>query len=404
MAEAAEIPYGGYWSTPFAKWQGSLQHLHSVEFAARVAEAALSGRDIPSDTFDYGVLGITVPQHRSFYGASWLFGMLGAGGFAGPTISQACATGARSLLAATQELTDGGATAALVITCDRTSNGPHVYYPAPRGPGGTGVHEDWVLDNFSCDPSGNHSMLQTAENVARRHDISTSEQHDVVLRRYEQYTDALADDHAFQKRYMELPFEVPKPNFRGTAATLEGDEGVFETSREKMDSLRPVLEGGTVTFAGQTHPADGNASVIVATPARAREISLDRNIRIRLLGFGSARTELGFMPEATVPAAKKALDAAGVTVDQLKAIKSHNPFAVNDIYFSRTLGVDVDKMNNYGSSLIWGHPQAPTGMRSIIELIEELVSIGGGSGLFTGCAAGDTAMAIVVKVDERPTD
>jgi acetyl-CoA acetyltransferase len=58
-------------------------------------------------------------------------------------------------------------------------------------------------------------------------------------------------------------------------------------------------------------------------------------------------------------------------------------------------------MNNYGSSLIWGHPQAPTGARSIIELIEELVIGGGGIGLFTGCAAGDSAMSVIVKVSDR---
>ncbi|MCQ3954745.1 MAG: thiolase family protein, partial [Chloroflexi bacterium] len=56
------------------------------------------------------------------------------------------------------------------------------------------------------------------------------------------------------------------------------------------------------------------------------------------------------------------------------------------------------KMNNYGSSLIWGHPQGPTGMRLVIELIEELVLLGGGYGLFTGCAAGDTAAALVLEV------
>jgi acetyl-CoA acetyltransferase len=83
----------------------------------------------------------------------------------------------------------------------------------------------------------------------------------------------------------------------------------------------------------------------------------------------------------------------------VKAIKTHNPFAVNDVYFAREMGIKKEAMNNYGSSLIWGHPQGPTGMRLVIELIEELTLLGGGYGLFTGCAAGDTAAAIVVKVD-----
>ncbi|HZN55945.1 MAG TPA: hypothetical protein VFB67_11575, partial [Candidatus Polarisedimenticolaceae bacterium] len=80
------------------------------------------------------------------------------------------------------------------------------------------------------------------------------------------------------------------------------------------------------------------------------------------------------------------------------AIKTHNPFAVNDVYLAKTLGLTIDGFNNYGSSLIFGHPQAPTGMRLIIELIEELEMAGGGYGLFVGCAAGDTAAAFVVKV------
>ncbi|MDP7544912.1 MAG: hypothetical protein QGG31_03990, partial [Anaerolineales bacterium] len=63
--------------------------------------------------------------------------------------------------------------------------------------------------------------------------------------------------------------------------------------------------------------------------------------------------------------------------------------------------VEKEAMNNYGSSLIWGHPQGPTGMRLIMELIEELALLGGGYGLFTGCAAGDTAAAIVLRVDGK---
>ena len=84
----------------------------------------------------------------------------------------------------------------------------------------------------------------------------------------------------------------------------------------------------------------------------------------------------------------------------MHAIKTHNPFAVNDVLFAREMDVDLDAVNNFGSSLVWGHPQAPMGTRSIIELIEELALRGGGDGLFTGCAAGDTAMAVVLRVGD----
>jgi acetyl-CoA acetyltransferase len=79
-------------------------------------------------------------------------------------------------------------------------------------------------------------------------------------------------------------------------------------------------------------------------------------------------------------------------------VKSHNPFALNDIVFSRETGFPLERMNNYGCSLVWGHPQGPTGLRAIIELIEELALRGGGIGLFHGCAAGDTAMAVVLEI------
>ena len=154
MAYKAEIPYGAYWSTPFARWQGSFSNLHSLEFAAYVARKELGKRNIDPALFDYGVLGMSVPQKYSFYGAPWVMGMIGASQAGGPTLMQACATGVRTLLAATQEIEAGMATAALAINCDRTSNGPHLYYPNPRGPGGTGAAENWVMDNFGCDPLG----------------------------------------------------------------------------------------------------------------------------------------------------------------------------------------------------------------------------------------------------------
>ena len=401
MAYRAQIPYGAYWSTPFAKWQGSLANLNSLEFAAHVAKRELDKRSIAPETFDYGVLGMTVPQHHSFYGLPWLMGLIGAGKVGGPTINQACATGTRALLAAAQEIESGLAESALVVTCDRTSNGPHVYYPNPRGPGGTGGAEDWVLDNFSCDPLGRHAMIDTAENVAGKHQISTEQQHALVLRRRAQYQDALADDRAFQKRYMTLPFEVPAPNYRKVAGTLDGDEGTVESSEEGLAKLRPLRDGGSVTFGAQTHPADGSAAVVVTTPERARDLSSDPKVAVEILGFGLARTELAYMPEATVPAARRALEQAGRAIADMDAIKSHNPFAVNDIVFAKETGADLEAMNNYGCPLIWGHPQGPTALRAIIELIEELAIRGGGTGLFEGCAAGDTAMAAVLRVKDR---
>jgi acetyl-CoA acetyltransferase len=392
------IPYGAYWSTPFTRWQGSLADLHSLKFAAATGAKVAKDKKWPLEKLDHAVLGFTVPQDQCFFGAPWVMSMMGAPNVTGPTVMQACATSARALHLATGELRNGRAGASMVVTCDRTSNGPVVLYPNPRAPGGAAEVENWVLDNFSEDPNTRLAMVDTAENCARDWQISTQEQHDVVAMRYDQYRDALKDDAAFLRRFMTLPFSVPDQKFRKDIATLAGDEGIHDTNAEALKKLKPVKQGGTVTFGGQTHPADGNAGMVLTTREKAGDFTDQPGIEIRILGFGQGRERIAYMPAAPVKAAKHALDAAGLSVDKIDVFKSHNPFAVNDIVFSRETGIDTKKMNNYGCSLVFGHPQGPTGMRLIIEMIEELVMRGGGNGLFHGCAAGDSAMAVVISV------
>jgi acetyl-CoA acetyltransferase len=397
--DSVYIPYGGYWSTPFVRWQGNFSHLHPIRFAADVAQRALRERDIAPETFDTLFLGMTVIAEHSFYGAPWLAGLIGAAGISGPTINQACATSARVLASAAYEVESDAGRSILAITCDKTSNGPHIYYPNPLAPGGKGESEEWVWDNFNCDPYAQNAMIETAENVAAESGISWEEQNAVALLRYQQYQDALKDDAAFHRRYMVTPLDVKDLSGRKVLAAVTDDEGVYPTTAAGLASLRPVKQGGTVSFGTQTHPADGNSSVVITSRERARELSRDRSIEIQVLGFGQARAKKGFMAQATVPAARSALNAAGVSLSNIKALKTHNPFAVNDIYLARELGIPLESFNNYGCSLIFGHPQGPTGMRLAIELIEELALLGGGYGLFTGCAAGDTGAAIVLRVD-----
>ncbi len=391
----AYIPYGTYWSTPFCRWQGALAEQNSVELAARTAGRFLAGRGIGADHVDGLVLGVTVPQHRSFYGGPWSAVLAGLPGVTGPMVSQACATSARALYEAAAEIETGVRSGVLALTCDRTSNGPHVYYPSPAGVGGRGATEEWVWDNFNADPNTGKAMLMTAEAVAKKAGISKEEQDALTLLRSEQYQAALADDRAFQRRYM-FGAEIPKG--RKQTVTIDADEGVFPTTKEGLAGLKPVLPDGTVSFGTQTYPADGNAGMLVTTKERAQALSKDGGPLVRVVSFGDARVEKGFMPMAVVPAARKALERAGIAAKDCAAIKTHNPFAVNDVFLSRELGIPAESFNRYGSPLVYGHPQGPTGMRVMVEMIEELALRGGGYGLFSGCAAGDTAMAVVLQV------
>lgn len=394
------IPYGAYWTSPFCAWQGNFATLAPIPFAAELTARALAEHGIAPGEVDGMCLGTTVPSKGSFYGAPWFAGLSGLCTLSGPTINQACATSVRCLVEGAEELESESATVYLAATADRTSNGPHVFYPNPSGAGGTGDSENLVLDSFGHDPYARNSMVQTAENVARESGIDRTAQEEIALLRYAQYERATADDAAFLHRFMLRPVEVRRG--KQVQATVTGDEGVHSTNAAALTSLRPVLEGGTVTFGTQTHPADGSAGMLlVGSLNHARALGRDQNIDVQLLSYGQARVKKGFMPMAIVPAARIALDRAGIDTTDLRAVTSHVPFAVNDVYLSRELSIDPERMNRYGCSLVWGHPQAPTGMRSIIELIEDLVLEGGGYGLFTGCAAGDSAAAVVVKVSVR---
>ena len=389
------IPAGMAWSSPFVKWQGSLAEVSSLDLAADVTGRALAGRGVEPDQADGLVLGWTIPQQDIFYGAPTLAARLGAGAVSGPMISQACATSVACLAAAAGTVTAGGGLQ-LVITTDRTSNGPQVLYPRPSSMGGAPTSTNWVLDSFARDPWAGTSMLAAGEAVAADAGISRGELDELTALRSDQYAKALADDRAFQRRYM---VEAHIPRRRQPPLVIDADEGIRPAVLEEITALPPAAADGRHTFATQTHPADGTAGALVTTVERARELARGAGV-VRILATGFARVAKGRMPQAPVPAAQAALGAAGLAIEQVDAVTTHNPFAVNDIWFSRQTGFPLERMNSHGCSLIFGHPQGPTGLRSIAELIEELRERGGGTGLFTGCAAGDTGAAVVLRVDD----
>jgi len=238
-------------------------------------------------------------------------------------------------------------------------------------------------------------MIDTAEAVAAEAGFTREQIDEVCLRRYEQYRtyrDQLGGPPPFFVTY-------DKDLGRGRRLTVTDDEGIHPTTADGLAALKPQQPDGVVTFGTQTHPADGAAGAIVTTGARARALSRDGSIT-QLVASGVARAEAARMPKATVPAAQRALRHAGLAIDQIDLVVTHNPFAVNDLWFARETGFDLDRMNLLGCSLVYGHPQAATGLRGVVELVEALRSRGGGTGMFTGCAAGDTAAAIIVKVTD----
>jgi acetyl-CoA acetyltransferase family protein len=396
MLKKAYIPYGGFYSSPFSRWQGKMANENAIELGAKTARRWFASRDLDPTVVEYLYYGITVSQHYMFHSHNWAAAMLvdGKKNLPGLMVNQACTTSATCIHLAAVNIEVGTYETAFALMSDRCSNGPHTVWAQPLGPGGEVESENWMMDNFE-DPWGGTSMTRTAENVAAEAGITREECDAVALRRYEQYLDALKDDRAFQKRYM-FPVEVRVS--KKQTIMVEEDEGITPSTAEGLAKLKPVEPNGVLTFGAQTHPADGNCGFIVTTREKAKELSTDPKTEIQIISYGFARAKKAYMAQAPVPAAQMALKNASLTVKDMKAVKTHNPFAVNDIYMSKQMGIDVMWMNNYGSSMIFGHPQSPTAGRLIAELVEELVLLGGGYGLWAGCAAGDTGASLVVKV------
>jgi len=393
----AYIPYKGYYSTPFCRWQGSLANENAVILAGATANRWFKQRKIDPTLIDYLYFGITIPQHWMFYSHTLTAAMVveGAKDIPALMVHQACSTSATCMYLAAQNIEIGGYQTGYALMADRCSNGPHTVWANPLGPGGELESENWMMDNFNRDPWAGFKMIQTAENVGKKIGATKEASDAASLRRYQQYLDSLANDRAFQKRYM-FPAEI-KVGKKGTKL-IEEDEGVTPTTAEGLAKLGPVEPGGILSYGAQTHPADGNAGFIVTTREKAKEVSADPKVEIQILSYGFSRAAKGFMAAAPVPAAEMALRDAGLTVKDLKAVKTHSPFMINDMYMAKMMGIDVNWMNNYGNSMIYGHPQGPTAGRLIAELIEEIVMLGGGYGLWAGCAAGDTGAAMAFKI------
>ncbi|MGE5841676.1 MAG: thiolase family protein, partial [Deltaproteobacteria bacterium] len=383
---------------PFCRWQGSMQNDNAVSLGAATARRwFLEKRKMDPTVIDYLYFGSTVAQNHWMHAHNWAGAILTDDKkfVPGLFVNQVCSTSTTILGLAAKDIELGIYQVGYGLMADRCSNGPHTTWADPLGPGGQPDREDWNMDNFGGTPRHRAAMVETAENVAKEVGITKEECDALVLRRYAQYMEALTNDRAFQKRYI-FPPEVTV-NKKKTKL-LEEDEGWTPTTAEGLAKLKPVRPGGCLSFGAQTFPADGNCGILVATRERAKQLSTDPKIEVQILSYGFARVKPMFMPAAPIPAAEMALASAGLKVSDIKAVKTHNPFAVNDLAFAKKTGYDAMKMNNYGSSLIYGHPQGPTAGRAIIEMVEELVLLGGGYGLFTGCAAGDTAAALVLKV------
>jgi len=393
MLSKARIPYGTWGSSFFPAWQTSaLAEVNIGQFAGEAMNRILGLRKVPRRELEYLVIGSTVPWHWKFWNAPLVASCAGRR-VPGFHVEQACATGLQAVLLAGAEVDSGAHDVVAALTFDRTSDSPAGVFPERRAHERTFSISD-VWDNFGFDPATGKAMISAAGKTARKYKLDRREVDELTVHRYQQYFDA--KESGFLDRVL-VPLDIldvqGKPLGR-----IDADLGVRPIT---LDSLRAMRELDTcVTSGTQTHAADGMATLLVTTKERVADLSARPEIDISFVAKTEVRTDPSLMPEAPALAVQKLLQRTGMSMADIAVAKNHNPFAVNDVVFSKVLEHDWHEVNKTGCSLVWGHPQGPTLTRVLIEALEEAVDLGGGNVLVFGCAAGDVGIAAIFNVSE----
>jgi len=386
----ARIPYGTWGSSYFPAWQTScLAEVNIGQFAGESMNRILALRGVPRTALEYLVIGSTVPWHWKFWTAPLVASCMGHR-VPGYHVEQACATGMQAVLLAAAEVQSGRDVVG-VCTFDRTSDSPVGVFPERRAHERTHAIAD-VWDNFGFDPATGNAMIAAAGKTARKYKCDRAETDDCAFLRYEQYFEA--KNSGFLDRVL-VPLDV-----LGVAGQplgrIDEDAGVRPITRAGLRAMREL--DTCVTSGTQTHASDGMATLLVTTKERAKELSRKPEVDIQFIAKTEVRAQPSLMPEAPALAVQKLLGMCDMKLEDVAVLKNHNPFAVNDVIFTKVTGYDWRNLNKTGCPLVWGHPQGPTLTRVLIEALEEAVALGGGYVLIFGCAAGDVGIAAMLKV------
>jgi 3-oxoadipyl-CoA thiolase len=237
-----------------------------------------------------------------------------------------------------------------------------------------------------------YSMGETAENVAQRYAVSREDQDAFAAESQRRARTAIASG-----RFREeiVPVTVPDP--KGESIVVDTDEHPRPaTTVETLARLKPAFrDEGTVTAGNASGINDGAAALLVAEAETARSLGLTP--RARILASAVAGVDPAFMGVGPVPAVRKALDRAGIAVDDLDVVELNEAFAAQAVACLREFHLDARKVNPNGGAIALGHPLGSSGARLMTTLVHELCRTGGRFGLATMCIGVGQGIATVVE-------
>jgi acetyl-CoA acyltransferase len=375
--------------TPVGKApKGTLRATRPDDLAAVAIRAALD--QVPNlnrQEIDDVILGCAMPEGEQGMNVARV-AALRAGlpiESAAMTINRYCASGLQAIALASERIRGGGAS---VIVAGGTESMSMI----PMGGNKISINP-WLMDNY---PDSYLSMGLTAERVARHYGISREQADEFALA---SHTKALAAQAAgrFRDEIVPVPvtFAAPdaKSKIRQTEVPFDADEGPrADTSMEALGKLKPAFHArGTVTAGNSSQTSDGAAAAVLMSEERARALGIRPLARLVSYAYaGCLPEEMGIGPVHAVP---KALQLAGLQLDQIELIELNEAFACQALAVIKTLGLPMDRVNVNGGAIALGHPLGCTGAKLTASLLQELKRRNARHGIVTMCVGGGMGAA-----------
>jgi 3-oxoadipyl-CoA thiolase len=388
--------------TPMGRYGGALAGVRPDDLAARVVSAAVERTGIePAEVVDV-IMGAANQAGEDNRDVARMAALLA--GFPvevpGVTVNRLCASGLEAVNQASRALRLDEGELYLAGGVESMSRAPWVVpKPEARLPRGAQTMYDTALGWRLVNPRmeelhSTEAMGETGENVADRYGISRSDQDAIALRSHQR---AVAAQRSGRFDEELVPVTTPPAKKGGEPGVVVDDEGPREdTSLERLAKLKPIFrEGGTVTAGNASTLNDGAACLVLATERKAAELGADPLARVVSIGVaGVDPAVMGIGPLKAIP---RALDAAGLELDQIDLIEINEAFASQVLACVRELGIDEERLNVNGGAIALGHPLGCSGARLVTTLAWEMRRRGARYGIASLCVGVGQGLATVIE-------
>jgi acetyl-CoA acyltransferase 2 len=379
--------------TPMGEYVGALKDISAIDLGTIAARGALEATNVVADEIDHTIMGNALQTSGdAIYGARHVALKAGVP-FDRPalTVNRLCGSGIQSIISGAQMIQLGEARSALVGGMESMSQAPHVIRGARSGFAlGQGKLEDSLMVAL-LDTYCNVPMAGTAENLARRHEISREAQDKYALRSQVEAKRAL-DAGVFAEEIVPVEIKTRK----GTDIFAEDDHLRPDTTLEGLAKLRPAFsKDGFVTAGNASGIVDGAAALIIA----GEEFVKARDLKPlgRIVSWAYAGVEPEIMGIGPVPATRLALEKAGLKLEEIDLIEVNEAFAAQYLAVEKELGLDRSRTNVNGGAIALGHPLGASGTRLVLTVLNELRRREGRYGLATACIGGGQGIAMIVE-------